>query len=123
MSTTGIEDGLARFGPTTGDRVRLGDTDLWLRVEADLQAAGDEPQLGYAKSLRPGMTQGEAGPSELDIVVTGALVVDPLIGVVKADIGIKDGRIVGIGRAGNPESATGSTSTSARTPSRTRATG
>jgi urease subunit alpha len=70
-------------------------------VEADLQASGDEPQLGYAKSLRPRMTQGEAGPSELDVVVTGALVVDPVVGVVKADIGIKDGRIVGVGRAGS----------------------
>ena len=107
MSVTGADDSLARFGPTTGDRIRLGDTDLWLRVEADLQAAGDEPQLGYAKSLRPRMAQGEADPSELDIVVTGALVVDPMVGVVKADIGIMDGRIVGIGRAGNPEISDG----------------
>lgn len=107
MTRIAVEDSLARFGPTTGDRIRLGDTDLWARVEADLQAPGDEPQLGYAKSLRPRMTQGEAGPSELDVVVTGALVMDPLVGIVKADIGIKDGRIVGIGRAGNGEISDG----------------
>src|SRR3990172_8627066 len=94
---------LARYGPSTGDRVRLADTDLWLRVEDDLQAPGDEPIWGYAKDLRLGMAQGgPAGPSELDVVIAGALVVDPSIGVVKADIGIKDGRIVGVGRAGNP---------------------
>ncbi len=96
----------ARYGPTAGDRVRLGDTDLWLRVERDLHEPGDEPQWGYAKNLRSRMTQDDreaASPSELDVVVTGAIVVDPTIGVVKADIGIKDGRIVGIGRAGNPD--------------------
>ncbi|MEA2548170.1 MAG: urease subunit alpha [Chloroflexota bacterium] len=94
---------LARYGPTTGDRVRLADTELWIRVEADRQAPGDEPIWGYAKTLRPSMTQaGRATDSELDAVVAGALVVDPTIGIVKADIGIKDGRIVGVGRAGNP---------------------
>jgi len=94
---------LARYGPTAGDRVRLGDTDLWVRVGEDRQAPGDEPQWGYAKNLRPRMTQsGRATDSELDVVVAGALVIDPTIGVVKADIGIKEGRIVGVGRAGNP---------------------
>ena len=94
---------LARYGPTSGDRVRLADTELWIRVEADRQAPGDEPLWGYAKTLRPRMTQaGRATESELDAVVAGALVVDPTIGIVKADIGIKDGRIVGVGRAGNP---------------------
>lgn len=107
MARISVEESLARFGPTVGDRIRLGDTDLWARVEADLQAPGDEPQLGYAKSLRPRMTQGEASPSELDVVVTGAVVVDPLAGIIKADIGIKDGRIVGIGRAGNGEISDG----------------
>jgi len=96
-------DRLARYGPTAGDRVRLGDTDLWVRVAEDRQAPGDEPQWGYAKNLRPRMTQSRrASDSELDVVVAGALVIDPTIGVVKADIGIKDGRIVGVGRAGNP---------------------
>ena len=100
-------DRLAHYGPSVGDRIRLGDTDLWLRVEADLQATGDEPQHGWAKSLRHRMSQGEASESELDVVVTGAVVVDPTIGVVKADIGIKDGRIVGVGRAGNAEISDG----------------
>jgi urease subunit alpha len=96
-------DRLARYGPTVGDRVRLADTDLWVRVAEDRQAPGDEPQWGYAKNIRPRMTQtGRASDSELDVVVAGALVIDPTIGVVKADIGIKDGRIVGVGRAGNP---------------------
>ena len=93
---------LARYGPTTGDRVRLGDTDLWVRVGEDRQAAGDEPIWGYGKTIRPRSAQGSASPSELDAVVAGALVLDPVIGAVKADIGIKDGRIVGVGRAGNP---------------------
>jgi urease subunit alpha len=94
---------LARYGPTAGDRVRLADTDLWVRVTDDHQAPGDEPIWGYAKTLRPRMTQtGRASDSELDAVVAGALVIDPTIGIVKADIGIKDGRIVGVGRAGNP---------------------
>jgi urease subunit alpha len=95
------EERLARFGPTLDDRVRLGDTDLWVRVAEDRQAPGDEPIWGYAKTLRPRSTQGTASPSELDVLVAGALVIDPVIGVVKADIGIKDGRIVGVGRAGS----------------------
>jgi len=103
VSRLSREERRARFGPSVGDRIRLGDTDLWLRVEEDRQAPGDEPIWGYAKDLRLGMAQaGAVGPSELDAVVVGALVVDPMIGVVKADIGIKDGRIAGIGRAGNP---------------------
>src|SRR3954464_8274589 len=96
------EERLARFGPTAGDRIRLGDTELWVEVGEDRQAPGDEPVWGYAKTLRPRMTQARrAGPSELDAVVAGAVVIDPTIGVVKADIGIKDGRVVGVGRAGN----------------------
>jgi urease subunit alpha len=91
-----------RFGPREGDRVRLGDTDLWIRVERDLQAHGDEPIWGYAKNLRLRMLQEPvAGPSELDVVIVGAVIVDPLLGVLKADVGVKDGRIVGVGRAGN----------------------
>src|SRR4029079_9616710 len=93
-----------RYGATTGDRIRLGDTDLWVRVGEDRTARGDEPLWGYAKNLRSRMAQWDraAGPSELDVVLTGALVIDPVIGVVKADIGIKDGRIAGIGRSGSP---------------------
>ena len=98
-----------RYGPTAGDLVRLGDTDLWLRVEEDLTALGDEPHWGYAKNVRSRMTQQDraARESELDAVIGGVVVIDPLLGVVKADIGIKDGRVVGIGRAGNPDITTG----------------
>jgi urease subunit alpha len=102
MSRLSPAERLVRYGPTTGDRVRLGDTDLWVRVTEDRQARGDEPIWGYAKTLRPRSTQGRASPSELDVVVAGALVIDAIVGVVKADIGIKDGRVVGVGRAGNP---------------------
>jgi urease subunit alpha len=97
-----------RFGPRAGDRIRLGDTNLTIRVERDLQAPGDEPIWGYAKNLRLRMVQEpSAGPSELDSVVVGAVIVDPLLGVLKADIGIKDGRIVGIGRSGSSELSEG----------------
>ena len=98
-----------RYGPTTGDRIRLGDTDLWIRVGEDRAAPGDEPVWGYARNLRLRMAQADvpAGPSELDVVLAGAIVVDPVIGVVKADIGIKDGRIAGIGRAGSPDISDG----------------
>jgi urease subunit alpha len=94
-----------RYGLTTDDRVRIGDTDLWLRVERDLHEAGDETWRGYTKNLRSRETQSDsaATASELDVILLGALVVDPTLGVVKADLGIKDGRIAGIGRAGNPE--------------------
>ena len=86
-----------------GDRLRVADSDLWLRVEDDRQAHGDEPLWGYGKTIRLKQAQSEiAGPSELDTVIVGAVIVDPVVGVVKADIGIKDGRIVGIGAAGNP---------------------
>jgi urease subunit alpha len=97
------DERLARYGPTTGDRIRLADTELWVRVTEDRQAAGDEPIWGYGKTLRPRGTQaGRATDSELDSVITGAVVIDPTLGVIKADIGIKDGRIAGVGRAGNP---------------------
>jgi urease subunit alpha len=98
----------ARFGPRADDRIRLGDTNLRIRVERDLQAPGDEPIWGYAKNLRVGLAQGAAaGDSQLDAVVVGAVVVDPTLGIVKADIGIKDGRIATVGRAGNPSISDG----------------
>ena len=98
-------DHALRHGPTAGDRVRLGDTDLWIRIEEDLTEPGDQALWGYAKNWRSRMTQRDAATrdSELDAVITSAVVVDPLLGIMKADIGIKDGRIVGIGRAGNPD--------------------
>jgi urease subunit alpha len=98
---------VARYGPTTGDRVRLGDTDLRIEVEADHVGAGDEPMWGYAKNFRSRQAQFDraTAESELDMVIAGVLVVDPLLGIVKSNIGIKDGRIVGVGRAGSPEIA------------------
>ncbi len=91
------------YGPTTGDRVRLGDTDLVVEVEKDLTAYGDECKFGGGKVLRDRMGQAEGVPDAeaLDCVITGALVID-WTGIYKADIGIKRGRIVGIGKAGNP---------------------
>ena len=94
------------FGPTVGDRVRLGDTDLWAEVEQDLTVYGDECVFGGGKTLRDGLgTNGSvtAESGALDFVITGALIVDAVLGIVKADIGIKDGRIAAIGKAGNPD--------------------
>ncbi|MDQ6796362.1 MAG: urease subunit alpha, partial [Chloroflexota bacterium] len=103
MTRLTAHEAIARYGPSAGDRIRLADTNLWIRVAEDRQAHGDEPQWGYGKTLRERIAQaGRAGPSELDVVITGPVVVDAAIGVVKADIGIKDGRIAGVGRAGNP---------------------
>jgi urease subunit alpha len=99
------DDYARRYGPTSGDRLRLGDTDLWVRVEDDHVGYGDEPIWGYAKNFRSRQLQFDRSPaeSELDILVAGVLVIDPLLGVLKTNIGIKDGRIAGIGRAGNPD--------------------
>jgi urease len=91
------------YGPTTGDRLRLGDTDLWIRVEKDLTVYGDELKFGGGKTVRDGMGQacGVSDKDALDVVITNALIVD-WSGIYKADIGIKKGYIVGIGKAGNP---------------------
>ncbi|MDQ5868814.1 MAG: urease subunit alpha [Thermoproteota archaeon] len=92
------------FGPTKGDRVRLGDTDLIIEIEKDLIFYGDELVFGGGKSTRDGMGQasGVSSSRSLDLVITNAVVMDPTIGIIKADIGIKDGLIAGIGKAGNP---------------------
>lgn len=92
------------FGPTTGDLVRLGLTNLWVRVEKDYASYGDECSFGGGKSLREGMGQSSEKSSEhcLDTVITNALIVD-WTGIYKADIGIKHGIITGIGKAGNPD--------------------
>jgi urease subunit alpha len=94
------------FGPTTGDRVRLGDTDLWAEVEQDLLVPGDECVFGGGKTLRDGLgTHGAVTAAEgaLDFVITNVVVIDAALGIIKCDIGIKDGRIAGIGKAGNPQ--------------------
>ncbi|WP_404367923.1 urease subunit alpha [Corallococcus coralloides] len=98
------------FGPTTGDRVRLGDTGLWLQVERDATVYGDECKFGGGKVLREGMGQraGAGDADALDCVITNALVVD-WTGIFKADVGIKAGRILALGKAGNPDVMAGVT--------------
>ena len=91
------------FGPTTGDRVRLADTELFAEVEEDYTVYGDEVKFGGGKVIRDGMGQcQECGDKVVDVVITNATIIDHT-GVIKADIGIKDGRIAAIGKAGNPD--------------------
>jgi len=97
------------FGPTVGDKIRLADTDLWIEIEKDYTTYGDEGVFGGGKSLRVSMGQnGKNTRNEgvLDTVITNVIIID-YTGIVKADIGIKDGRIIGIGKAGNPNSMDG----------------
>ncbi|MGZ3479602.1 MAG: urease subunit alpha [Myxococcaceae bacterium] len=98
------------YGPTTGDRVRLGDTALVAEVERDLTSYGDECKFGGGKVLRDGQGQkaGALDRDALDVVITNALIIDHT-GIYKADLGIKDGRISGIGKAGNPDVMAGVT--------------
>lgn len=92
------------FGPTVGDKIRLGDTDLWIKVEKDFTSYGDECKFGGGKTLRDGMGQatGESDADTLDLVIINAVIVD-WSGIYKADIGIKNGFISGIGKAGSPD--------------------
>src|SRR3954470_139271 len=91
------------FGPTTGDRVRLADTDLIVEVEKDFTLYGEEVKFGGGKVIRDGMGQSQRVAAEVaDTVITNALIIDHW-GIVKADIGIKGGRIWKIGKAGNPD--------------------
>ena len=91
------------YGPTTGDRVRLGDTELWIEVERDYANYGDEVKFGGGKVIRDGMGQSQRPAAKVvDTVITNALIVDHW-GIVKADVGIKNGRIAAIGKAGNPD--------------------
>src|SRR5699024_3193129 len=101
------------YGPTVGDRLRLADTDLVIEIATDHNAVttdgssgyGDEAVYGGGKAIRDGMAQDPAGTrasGALDMVITGATIVDAVLGVVKGDIGVRDGRIVAVGKAGNP---------------------
>ena len=91
------------YGPTTGDRVRLGDTELWIQVEKDYTLYGEEVKFGGGKVIRDGMGQCQRPAAEVvDLVITNALILD-YWGIVKADLGIKGGRITAIGKAGNPD--------------------
>lgn len=100
------------YGPTVGDRIRLGDTELYIEIEEDLRVYGDELQYGGGKTLRDGMgsdNQLTQSAGCLDLVITNVTVVDPLLGIIKADVGVKDGLIAGIGKAGNPSTMDGVT--------------
>jgi urease subunit alpha len=103
MASIERETYASMFGPTTGDSVRLADTELWLKVEKDFTHYGDEVKFGGGKVIRDGMGQSQLlDDTTLDLVITNALIVDHW-GIVKADVGVIKGRIVGIGKAGNPD--------------------
>ncbi|WP_431523372.1 urease subunit alpha [Mesorhizobium captivum] len=99
------------YGPTVGDKVRLADTELFIEVEKDFTVHGEEVKFGGGKVIRDGMGQSQVSRAQgaVDTVITNALVVDALTGIVKADIGLKDGRIAAIGKAGNPDTQDGVT--------------
>src|SRR4029077_12121492 len=91
------------YGPTTGDRIRLADTELIIEIEKDFTIYGEEVKFGGGKVIRDGMGQSQRTIKDaVDTVITNAVILDHW-GIVKADIGIKDGRIAGIGKAGNPD--------------------
>lgn len=98
----------ALYGPTVGDQVRLGDTDLWIQVEQDFTVGGEEAVFGGGKSIRESMAQSALCRADgaLDTVITNALILDHW-GIIKADVGLRDGRIVALGRSGNPDIADG----------------
>src|SRR5687768_2666252 len=98
------------FGPTTGDRVRLADTDIIIEVEKDFSVYGEEVKFGGGKVIRDGMGQSQVSRAQgaMDTVITNALIIDHW-GIVKADVGLRDGRIAAIGKAGNPDTQPGIT--------------
>ena len=105
MATISRKENNMLFGPTVGDKIRLGNTDLYVEIEKDLRVYGDEVVYGGGKTLRDGMGLANECTSKqgsLDLVITNVTILDPVLGVVKADVGIKDGKIAGIGKAGNP---------------------
>lgn len=106
---------VASYGPTTGDRIRLADTDLFIEVEEDRSGGGDESVFGGGKSIRESMGQSTATRAEgtPDLVITGAVILDHW-GVIKADIGVRDGRITAIGKSATPAPSTPMCITSAR---------
>lgn len=108
MSRLDAERYAALYGPTTGDQLRLGDTDLWIEVEEDRTYGGEEAVFGGGKSIRESMGQGTTTRAEgaPDTVITNAIVLDHW-GVVRADVGLRDGRIAALGKAGNPDVSAG----------------
>ncbi|RUU04226.1 urease subunit alpha, partial [Mesorhizobium sp. M7A.T.Ca.TU.009.01.3.2] len=99
------------YGPTVGDKVRLADTELFIEVEKDLTIHGEEVKFGGGKVIRDGMGQSQVSRAQgaVDTVITNALVIDASAGIFKADIGLRDGRIAAIGKAGNPDTQDGVT--------------
>ena len=105
MATISRQEYNNLFGPTVGDKIRLGNTELYVEIEKDLRVYGDEVVYGGGKTLRDGMGTANTITSKagsLDLVITNVTIIDPVLGVVKADVGVKDGKIAGIGKAGNP---------------------
>ncbi len=110
MATISRQEYNNLFGPTVGDKIRLGDTDLYVEIEKDLREYGDEVVYGGGKTLRDGMGLANTMTGcdgSLDTVITNVTILDPKLGVVKADVGIKDGKIAGIGKSGNPNTMKG----------------
>ena len=105
MATISRSENNMLFGPTVGDKIRLANTDLYVEIEKDLRTFGDEVVYGGGKTLRDGMGLANEATSKggsVDLVITNVTILDPILGVIKADVGIKDGKISGIGKAGNP---------------------
>ena len=104
MSTLSRRAYAEMFGPTSGDRVRLADTDLFIEVERDLTTYGEEVKFGGGKVIRDGMGQSQLPAAKVaDTLITNALIIDAKLGIIKADIGLKNGRVWKIGKAGNPD--------------------
>ena len=120
MATISRQEYNNLFGPTVGDKIRLGNTDLYVEIEKDLRVYGDETVYGGGKTLRDGMGTANTITSDagsLDLVITNVTILDPVLGVIKADVGVKDGKIAGIGKAGNPNIMEGVTPTLCTGPS------
>lgn len=120
MATISRQENNMLFGPTVGDKIRLANTDLYVEIEKDLRVYGDEAVYGGGKTLRDGMGLANECTSEggsVDLVITNVTIIDPILGVIKADVGIKDGKISGIGKAGNPNIMKGVTPTIVTGPS------
>jgi urease subunit alpha len=120
MATISRQDYNNLYGPTVGDKIRLGNTDLFIEIEKDLRTYGDENVYGGGKTMRDGMGSANTITSRagsLDLVITNVTILDPILGVVKADVGIKDGKIAGIGKSGNPNIMDGVTPTLCTGPS------
>jgi urease subunit alpha len=120
MSTVSRKEYVGIFGPTVGDKIRLGDTDLYIEIEQDLRVFGEELIYGGGKTMRDGMGMDPRLTREggaLDLVITNVTIVDATLGVIKADVGVRDGLIAGIGKAGNPNTMHGVTAGMAVGPS------